>query len=184
MKCFVKLTNIASAVPSFWRLPARHSLLVGIGTRLDGTSLRIGVSLSHALSCRVSVPQYMHHTRVSVACMSTSPVFMTSHVTSPLVDIYDTTSSATSSSELQLQLQPMPRRCWSAILYGATLIVQVRRQLTSWRFDGAAWANGRCMVCDFTCPDTLGTCSQLDRSVYYSPACSERGLKSKSSLMK
>jgi len=111
-----------------------------VGTRLDGTSMRIAVSLCLG---------------VSVALWSTALVFRASLVASPLVVINNTTPS-TSSSELWRQ--PMSRQCWSQT-HGPKTMENVL----------LPWANGRCMVWDFTCPHALAT-SHLNRSVLFAGA--------------
>jgi len=113
----------------------------------------------------VSVPQCVHHTRVSVACWSIALVFMSSLVASPLVDICDTTPSTTSSSELWRQ--PMSRRCSS----------QTRLSRDDGKHPGGLtvlpWANGRFVIWDFTCPDTLAA-SHLNHSVLFFGAAANK----------
>jgi len=119
----------------------------------------------------VSGPQCVHHTRVSVACRSKALVFMASLVASPLVVICDTTPSTTSSSELWRQ--PMSRRCW-----GQT---HCPCRHDGKRPDGLTvlpWANDRCMIWHFTCPDTLAI-SHLNRSVLFAGAAANEAERRK-----
>jgi len=95
---------------------------------------------------------------------SAPPVFMASSVASPLVVICDTLNA----------VNDLIKRALMASAHAPSVLMEPNSmsRYDGKRLDGLTvlpWANGRCMIWDFTCPDTLAT-SHLNRSVLFAGA--------------
>ena len=120
-----------------------------VGTRLDDTSLRIAVSLRlgatmcapHTCVCGVEVDCFGIH---GLACRKSAGRHMRHNAVNDLI------KRALASADIPALLEPKSlSRDDGKRPDGLTVL---------------PWANGRCLVWDFTCPDTLAA-SHLNRAV-------------------
>ena len=113
--------------------------------------------LPASLSLFVSGPSCAHQTHVFVAFRSEVMEHTASLAESqPAVKCVTTPSTTWSRGRWS---PPMYRHCWNQIRCAVTM---ARAQMT-WPYV-LPWAKGRCLVWDFTCPDTSAT-SHLNRAV-------------------
>jgi len=120
-----------------------------------------GVSFALPSRC-VSVPQCVHHTRVSVASKSTALVFMASPVASPLVVIIMRRNAVNDLIKRALASANVP-----SVLEPNSLSIDDGKRPVG--LTVLPWANGRSMIWKFTCPDTMAT-SHLNRSALFAGA--------------
>ena len=120
-----------------------------VGTRLDDTSLRLAIALRlgaimcapHTCVCGVQVGGDGTH---GLACRKSAGRQMRHNAVNDLI------KRALVSANVPSLLEPK-------------FVVPWRWQAPRW-LDRVPWANGRCLVWDFTCPDTLAA-SHLNRAV-------------------
>ena len=133
-------------ITSFWRFFERNPICSSVGTRLDNSSFRIATALRcaicapHQCVCGENVDQYGVH---GLSCRRSAGRHSRHSAVNDLI------KRALTAAEIPARLEPS---CLS--------------RNDGKRPDGLTlvpWSHGRCLVWDFTCPDTLAI-SHLHRA--------------------